>query len=133
MKIITLEQLIAKNDTVVERVEVSEWESSVFVRRLNGKDASEWDSIIEGRTKVMPQPDGTNKVDVNIRGLACEFVALCLCDENGEPWADTLAKRVELIKVLSSKSDLAIKRIELAATRINGMDAETREKQKSGN
>ncbi len=103
MRKITKDDILNREDTKLEQVDIPEWGISVHVRTLSGSERDLFESRI-------------SKDRVGIRGL---FAALVVCDEKGDRVfsdADQFA--------LGKKSAAALDRILDVGLRLNGMKEE---------
>lgn len=100
-------QILDVKDLPIEEVFISEWNDSVFVRGLNGRERDSFElSVIDQKSK--------NKVNLeNIRAKLC---ALTICDENGE-----LLFSENEVNEVAKKSGAALGKIFVVAQRLSGL------------
>lgn len=103
---LTLEQILAANDSGVKKVACPEWGGDVFIRSLTADD----------RDKI----EDAKREGVCIRAL---MVGLSLCDENGKPLKPTTAQ----IRGLGLKSAKVMERVADAVLELNGLTAAAEE------
>jgi len=100
---LTKEQIMNVNDTVIEKVSVPEWNGDVHVRSMTCADREVLSQQIEADKK-------TGKSCVQVR-----IAIISTCDKDGNRiFSDADAK------VLSERSNSALQRIVAAANKING-------------
>lgn len=112
---LTIEQILAAQDSNVEPVKVPEWGGTVYVRRMSA--ATSIDHVVAVRAI-----EGGDAEKARAR-LAANLAAF-LCDENGKSLAT-----IEQARQLVDKSAAAVMRIVEAGSRLNATDDSTVEAQ----
>ena len=100
---LTLDQILAADDTAVEKVPCPEWGGDVFIRSLTAA----------GR-------DALDEAKANGQSIRATIVGMSLCDESGKPLNPTEAQ----VAGLANKSAKPMERIADAAIALNGMGAD---------
>ena len=109
--ILTKDAILNANDLTNEKIEVSEWGGSVFIRTLKGWERDQFEqSMFEGVGKGRKQ---------KFENLRARLVALTVVNEKGERLFT--AKEA---KLLGEKSASALDKCFSAAQELNGMKAE---------
>lgn len=76
MAILSREEILSKDDRVVEEVQVPEWGGSVLVRSLTGKERDAFEESL--------QETRGGKTKRNVKNFRARLVALCIVNEAGE-------------------------------------------------
>ena len=106
------DQILAVSDATIKTVSVPEWGGEVCIRGLTGAQRDTFE------TRLVRQRSKSGAVDTTgLRSLLC---SLAMCDEQGNPLF-TEADMPELEK----KSAAALQRVFDAASRMNGMAADS--------
>lgn len=105
-RILTREDILARDDRRYEVVEVPEWGGSVRIRTLSARERDEFEeSILRRRGQA---------VEVVMRGMRVRLAALCMVDEQGNRLFSD-----DEVEVLADRSAAAIERVFEAAARLN--------------
>jgi len=107
---ITRESLKQQKDIKIEKVEIPEWNSFVYVKSLTGKERDSFeDSMYTGRSGEK----------VNLKNLRARLVVLTMCNENGKRiFSDEDADWV------GDKNAAALNRIFVKAQELSGLRQE---------
>jgi hypothetical protein len=108
MALLTREQILGVDDSVIETVTVPEWGGEVGVKTLSGAEKDGWESDRQGK-------DG----EFNLENIRASLVAVAACDAKGVRLF-TLKDVVDLGK----KSAKALDRVFQAAKKLNGVTDE---------
>ncbi len=111
MEALTRDEILSKDDIVVEKLEVPEWGGHVFVRTLTGVERDEFEQLASSRKKG----DYTD-----LSGLKAKIVALSVVDKDGKR---LFAGHDDYIK-LNKKSGAGIDRIFKVAQRLSHLTDE---------
>lgn len=98
-------------DLEVELLEVPEWNGSVYVRGLNGRERADY-------MEELVDMDAAGKARARIGASELGLAKRGLCDENGA----RLFSTPQDVEKLSGKSARALKRIAEAVSRLSGLD-----------
>ena len=111
MAILTKDQILSAQDSVVEKVEISEWKGEVNVKSLTGKERDQFEeSIFSQKGK---------KMERNFKNLRAKLVALTVVDDDGN-----LIFAQKDIEALGLKSASALDKIFSVAQRLSGLTKE---------
>ena len=110
-KFLSREAILAASDLETAEVEVPEWDGSVLIRGLTGRERDEFEaSILERRGKQMVP---------NVANIRAKLVVKCVVGEDGKRlFADTDANE------LGEHSAAAVNRIYEAAAKLSGLTDE---------
>lgn len=112
-KALSAAEILAADDLKREWVDVPEWGGGVYVRSMPGLALDRYELAQLSRRKV--EKDGSAKF--NLDNVRAELVALCACDEKGEPLFT-----LEQVEALGKKSGSALGRVATVAQRLNGLN-----------
>lgn len=112
---LTRESILGADDLPLEEVRVEEWQGTVRVRTLTGKERDEFEQTVQNSQK------GPNKFD--IRGVKVKLLILTVCDEHGTPLFKDSPGQDDMT-ALNEKSSRVIDRLFQVAQRVNGLTAE---------
>jgi len=107
---LTKEQILKANDLPIREVDVPEWNGSVRMQTLSGKDRDSFEDIIQKR-KVGQL--------IDLKGLKVMLLSLTVIDEIGA----LMFSEADLVK-LNEKSSKAINSLFEVATEMNGIGEE---------
>ena len=107
---LTKEQILKANDLPIREVDVPEWNGSVRMQTLSGKDRDSFEDIIQKR-KVGQL--------IDLKGLKVMLLSLTVIDETG----GLMFSEADLVK-LNEKSSKAINSLFEVATEMNGIGEE---------
>ena len=110
MKVLTKEAILSMDDLPIEEVKVPEWNGTVRMRSLSGKERDEFESAVQFRSKG-------NRVD--IKELKVTLLSLTIVDEENK-----LIFTKEDLTTLNAKSAKAIDQLFAVATKMNGIGEE---------
>jgi len=99
------ERILSKEDLSKEKVQVPEWEVTLYVKTLKGFERDAFEASIQSQ-----------KGKVNLRGLKARFVILTTVDESG---AQVFEQND--LSALNQKSCRALDRLWQAGAKLNGM------------
>jgi len=106
---LTRDAILGADDLPIEQVEVPEWNGSVYMRTLTGKQRDDFEQFaVERKTKT----------GIDIRGMRIKLIAMCLCDKDGKM---LFAGRDDESKLIQ-KSGAALQRLSDVAQRLSGLD-----------
>jgi hypothetical protein len=102
------DEILALNDSQLEKVIVPEWGRAVWVRTLSGRERD----LFEEQSLVSK---GKRK-EVSLQNIRARLVVLCACTEDGKP----IFQRDDAMQ-LGDKSAKALDRVFTVAQRLNGI------------
>lgn len=103
MAALTRDEILGRDDSKRERVDVPEWGGHVFVRTMTGSQRDRCDEMLKN-----------NRI-----GFRAFFASVTVCDDTGE-----LVFKDADMAVLNGKSAPALERILEVGMRLNGMSEE---------
>jgi len=109
------EQILSSNDLKTVEIEVPEWEGTVLLRDLSGKERDSFEEMCYKESKG-------GKVEINMAGLKAKILCLCIVDESGVPIFS-----LEDVSALNEKNGAVIDRLYSEAqklTRLTNVDVE---------
>ena len=107
---LTKEQILKANDLPIREVDVPEWNGSVRMQTLSGKDRDSFEDTIQKRK--------TGQL-IELKGLKVMLLSLTVIDEAGA----LMFSEADLVK-LNEKSSKAINNLFEVATEMNGIGEE---------
>ena len=113
--LLTREAILARDDEQSETVEVPEWDGSVRVRGLTGRERDLWEQSL---TEDKPGRRRKKKeaMRVNMDNMRAGLCALCIVDEDGK----RLFAQTDVV-ALGEKNAAAIDKLFDVATRLSGI------------
>ena len=75
MEDLTKEQILQKQDLLIESVDVPEWGGRIYVRSLSGTEREEYEKICSDRSRSK---------NFDMRGLRVKLIVLSVCDKDGK-------------------------------------------------
>lgn len=112
MKLLTIDEILAKRELPVEVVEVPEWGGTVRVQGLSAGEADAFNKSLQRRG-----PNG--QMEMDREHYCARLLARCLVDEKGERVCSDAN-----IMLLSQLSAAPITRLTVIAERLSGMRPE---------
>ena len=110
---LTFDQIVSARDLTVKKVDVPEWGGPVYLRELNGRMRNRF-------AEVAGQAEGDIAKQAEFQ---YELLASCLCDPDGGPLLEDLARAQELREKNARVTDRLLSEI----MEMNGLTAAARE------
>lgn len=121
MNLLTIDQILGKDDREYKDVEVPEWGGSVRLRAMSSKARDAY----EARIYMSRQKDGDEGAMDNVRA---SLVAQCMCDEEG----NNLKLGKKQVEALGGQSAAVVNRLFDVARKLNGIsDSDVEELEKN--